>query len=76
MSDEIKEIKVYGAEWCAYCNSAKTLLEEKGVEFTYIDIDKVPKDEIISSFKSIPQVYMNNEHIGGYAELQQVICGG
>ena len=31
-------IKVYGADWCPDCVSAKKFLNSKGVEFEYIDI--------------------------------------
>jgi thioredoxin reductase (NADPH) len=31
-------IKVYGADWCSDCVTAKKLLNSKGVDFEYIDI--------------------------------------
>ena len=31
-------IKVYGADWCSDCITAKKFLNSKGVEFEYIDI--------------------------------------
>ena len=31
-------IKLYGADWCSDCVTAKRFLESKGVEFEYIDI--------------------------------------
>ena len=31
-------IKVYGADWCSDCVTAKFFLESKGVNFEYIDI--------------------------------------
>ena len=31
-------IKVYGADWCSDCVTAKKFLNSKGVEFEYIDI--------------------------------------
>jgi len=35
-------ITMYGAEWCIDCRRAKTLLETKGVEFDYIDLEAIP----------------------------------
>jgi len=32
------KIKVFGADWCSDCVTAKRFLESKGVEFEYIDI--------------------------------------
>ena len=31
-------IKVYGADWCSDCISAKNFLKSKDIEFEYIDI--------------------------------------
>ena len=31
-------IKVYGADWCSDCVTAKNFLDSKGVNFEYIDI--------------------------------------
>ncbi|MBT3611977.1 MAG: NrdH-redoxin [Flavobacteriales bacterium] len=31
-------IKVYGADWCSDCVTAKKILNSKGVDFEYIDI--------------------------------------
>lgn len=31
-------IKVYGADWCSDCITAKRFLNSKGVDFEYIDI--------------------------------------
>ncbi|CAI8203854.1 MAG: Mycoredoxin 1 [Cryomorphaceae bacterium] len=32
------KIKVFGADWCSDCVTAKRFLDSKGVEFEYIDI--------------------------------------
>ena len=32
------KIKVFGADWCSDCVTAKRFLESRGVEFEYIDI--------------------------------------
>ena len=31
-------IKVYGADWCSDCVTAKRFLDSKGVNFEYVDI--------------------------------------
>ena len=31
-------IKVFGADWCSDCVTAKRFLDSKGVDFEYIDI--------------------------------------
>ena len=34
-----EEIMLFGAEWCNDCKTAKKMLEEKGLAYTYIDVD-------------------------------------
>jgi glutaredoxin-like protein len=34
-------ITMYGADWCSDCRRAKTLLDEKGVRYDYIDVERV-----------------------------------
>ncbi len=36
------QVIVYGAEWCAFCHTAKKYLDDKSVTYTYIDVDKDP----------------------------------
>lgn len=34
------EIKVYGADWCPDCRRAKRILDERQVQYAWVDIDK------------------------------------
>lgn len=35
----MKEIILYGADWCPDCRRAKTFLSENNVDYTFIDVD-------------------------------------
>lgn len=37
-----RKIILYGAQWCADCRRSKDFLDQKGVEYDYIDIDEDP----------------------------------
>ena len=37
-------LKVYAAHWCPHCTKTIAYLEEKNIEFEYLDIDKQPDD--------------------------------
>ena len=67
------EVEMYATMWCPYCARARALLEKKGVAFTEIDIDEEPRrrDEMIrrSGRTSVPQIFIDGEHIGGSDEL-------
>ena len=68
------EVELYTTMWCPYCTRARTLLEKKGVRFTDIDINEQPqrRAEMIrraGGRTSVPQIFINGEHIGGSDEL-------
>ena len=68
------EIVLYTTMWCPYCHRARALLEKKGVAFTDIDIVEHPerRQEMIrraGGRTSVPQIFIDGEHIGGSDEL-------
>ena len=64
---------IYSASWCAPCRFAKQLLNEKGVKFNEIDIEKegISRQglEKLTGGSTVPQICINNEYIGGYDAL-------
>ena len=68
------EVELYTTMWCPYCTRARSLLEKKGVRFTDIDINEEPdrRAEMIrraGGRRTVPQIFINGEHIGGSDEL-------
>jgi glutaredoxin 3 len=68
------EVELYTTMFCPYCTRARSLLERKGVAYTAIDIIEEParRDEMIrraGGRTSVPQIFINGEHIGGSDEL-------
>lgn len=62
------KIKFYGATWCPECRRSKQYLDEKGVDYDYIDIEKVPGaaeevEKINNGFQSIPTIVFPNMRI-------------
>jgi len=67
---------VWSKNNCAYCIQAKNLLELKGVEFEERNIEagqwtKQQLLEAVPTARSVPQIFLNDEYIGGYTELQK-----
>ena len=66
-------IEIYTTPWCGYCARAKALLEKKGVAFEETDVmeDSVKRGEMRERSKSttVPQIFINGQHIGGSDEL-------
>jgi glutaredoxin 3 len=68
------EVELYTTMFCPYCVRARALLERKGAAFTEIDIIEEParRAEMIrraDGRTSVPQIFINGEHIGGSDEL-------
>jgi glutaredoxin 3 len=68
------EVELYTTMFCPYCARARALLERKGVAYTNIDILDEParRGEMIQRAggrTTVPQIFINDEHIGGSDEL-------
>jgi glutaredoxin 3 len=68
------KVELYTTQFCPYCTRARALLDRKGVAFTDIDILDQParRAEMIQRAggrTSVPQIFIDGEHIGGSDEL-------
>lgn len=73
-------IIIYSTEYCPYCTQAKQLLTQKGAKYTEIRVDSDPakKDEMIarSGRRTVPQIFINDQHIGGFDDLAKLASSG
>ena len=70
------KIDIYTSPLCGFCTVAKNLLIKKGVDFDEYDVVKEPSlkpvmIERANGSKTVPQIFINQQHIGGWEEL----CG-
>lgn len=60
---------------CQYCDSAKKLLESKGIQYEERKIGNgYTKEELLEAVpdaRTVPQIFLNDEYVGGYTELVQ-----
>jgi glutaredoxin 3 len=67
------DVVVYLAGWCPYCQRARGLLSNKGVQFREIDVDDDPKlrEEMVarSGRRTVPQIFIGEKHVGGCDDL-------
>lgn len=67
------DVLLYTTSWCPYCQRAKTLLKEKGVQWSELDIeaDQRRRQEMTeaSGRSTVPQIFINGTHVGGSDEL-------
>jgi len=71
----MKNVTIYTGPLCNFCNAAKKLLTRNKVEYKEIDISKVDgaMDEMIAKAngkRTIPQIFFDDQHIGGYDEAR------
>lgn len=69
----MSKVVIYSSDWCPYCIRAKQLLTNKGVSFDEIRVDGKPDLRAEMTRKagrtSVPQIWIDNTHVGGCDEL-------
>tara|TARA_Y100000741_G_scaffold193307_1_gene147120 strand:+ start:326 stop:565 length:240 start_codon:yes stop_codon:yes gene_type:complete len=68
---------MYTGPLCNFCDAAKRLLVRNNLNFKEIDISSKDglRDEMIKKAngkRTIPQIFFNDLHIGGYQELREL----
>lgn len=67
------KIEIYTSPFCGYCARAKSLLDRKGAEYEEADVmmDDNKRAEMRSRTNrtSVPQIFINGQHIGGSDDL-------
>ena len=77
----MKNITVYSGPLCAFCDAAKRLLVRNNLDYKEIDISTDPSlmDEMIKKAdgrRTIPQIFFEDHHVGGYQELRELEKNG
>jgi glutaredoxin 3 len=67
------KIEIYSRRSCGYCHAALAVLDDKDLEYQEYDVqlDQARYMEMLSRTgrSSVPQIFINNRHFGGYREL-------
>ena len=71
----MKNVTVYTGPRCNFCDAAKRLLKRNNITFNEINIalDDGKREEMLNKSngrKTIPQIFFNELHVGGYEELR------
>jgi glutaredoxin 3 len=60
---------------CPYCDQSKALLISKGIEFEERKVgDGFTKEDLLEAVpnaRTLPQIFLDNKHIGGFTELKK-----
>ena len=71
---EDKRTIIYGKPDCPFCAMAKEEMKLRGIQFDYIDLQEVGKTaaEVTGrKVRTVPQIYLEGEYVGGYDELME-----
>ena len=71
----MKSVTIYTGPRCNYCEAAKRLLTRNNAPYKEIDISIIEgaMDEMIKKAngkRTIPQIFFDDQHIGGYDEVR------
>lgn len=66
-------VVIYTTRFCPYCIRARRLLKKKGIEFEEVrvgsDNELWEKMEELSGRNTVPQIFINNQPVGGYDDI-------
>ncbi len=66
-------VVMYTTQYCPYCTNARRVLQQKGVNFIEITVDRNPVQraemEQRSGRHTVPQIWIGERHVGGFDEL-------
>ena len=66
-------VEIYTKSWCPFCHRAKALLDKLGMAYREHDVttDETQEREMRerSGRRTVPQVFIDNYHVGGFDDL-------
>ena len=70
---------VWSKDACPFCVQAKALLESKGIEFEERNVQedwtKEQLLEAVPTARTLPQIFLDDNYIGGFTELRKHFQG-
>ena len=74
------KVEIYSSANCAFCVAAKNLLKQRGFDYQEfrIDTDPAKLGEMITRAqrRTVPQVFINGQHVGGFEDLAEADRSG
>ena len=73
----MKNVTVYMGPRCNFCDAAKRLLQKNNIPYKEINIalEEGKKEEMLiksNGRQTIPQIFFDEYHVGGYEELREI----
>ena len=76
----MQKVKIYTKQSCPYCRLAKELLSARNIPYEEIQVD-LDQDKLnemlrLSHKRTVPQIFINDQAIGGYDDLAALVKSG
>ena len=73
----MKPVTIYTTQTCGFCLRAKQLLQERGIPYEEIDVtgDDGARERLVEKAdgrRTVPQIFIGDQGIGGYTDLAQL----
>ena len=70
------DVQIYTTRVCPYCVAAKRLLAQRGIAYEEVDVtgDDAKRAWLVEATKrrTVPQIFIRGEAIGGYDDLAEL----
>jgi glutaredoxin 3 len=77
---EVNSVVIYGTQFCPYCIAARQFFDAKGQAYQYIavdnDLDLRENIKKRSGQRTVPQIWIGEQHIGGFTDLRKLALTG
>jgi len=74
---------IFSKTTCVFCNKAKQLLESCNITPLVVELDQLQEGQVLhqqliskTNHTTVPNIFINGNHIGGYSELEQLFKNG
>ena len=73
-------VVIWSKDECFYCHMAKALFAREGIEYEERNIEsgdwsRAQMLEAVPEAKTVPQIFIGDQYIGGFTELQEHLKG-
>lgn len=73
----MSKVEIYSSELCGFCWAAKRLLDNKKVVYEEYSVDmrRDVKHEMVERSggrTSVPQIFIDNHHVGGFDDISEM----
>lgn len=72
------KVIIWSKDQCTFCDQAKRLLETRDIDYEERNINRGSRTkeqllEAVPQARSVPQIFVDDEYVGGFNELREIL---